>query len=175
MPVDHDTIVKVLVAGRGKMIAYILTLTQDLHASEDVYQTVLMRALRDCDKIDGPEHLMNWARRVARNATIDGLKSAGRHAVSLDTDVLAMLESDWERLDADAPTAMSEVLGDCLEELSPQARELVRLRFAEDLTVKQVADRVDRPLSSVYVSMSRIYKKLSRCVEGKLAEERADG
>ena len=167
-------IVKVLVAQRGKLIAYILTLTQDLHAAEDVYQTVLMRALRDCGKIDGPDHLMNWARRVARNAALDHLKSASHRTRSLDPDVLAMLESDWQELDTDPQTSMSDVLGDCLDELSPQARELVRLRFAEELTVKQVADRVDRPLPSVYVSMSRIYKKLSQCIEGKLQRERAD-
>ncbi|MBI1368518.1 MAG: sigma-70 family RNA polymerase sigma factor [Planctomycetes bacterium] len=175
MAVDHDMIVKVLVAQRGKLLAYILSLVQDLHVAEELYQTVLMRALKDSGSVDGPDHLMNWARVVARNIAVDHLRSTGRRAVLLDPDVLNLLESTWRTKDDDADVERTEALRDCLDALSPQARQLIELRYAQDMSMSDVAARIDRPLNSVYVSMSRIYRRLSECIEGKLQPRRANG
>ena len=52
----------------------------------------------------------------------------------------------------------------------PQRRkDLIRNRFVDGMGCDEIAGRLDRPVASVYVAISRIYKKLAECVLQRLS------
>ena len=67
-----------------------------------------------------------------------------------------------------APTCWRRC-GYCLEQLSPCAQNLVKLRYAEGVSGERLAEVVDRSLNTVYVALSRIHRSLGDCIKQRLA------
>ncbi len=87
-----------------------------------------------------PERFRPWLYRIARNHCLNKLRSAGRRrdAAPLPTelDVAASLTGALSRLE-NAERAAD--LARLLDRLSDDERELLRLRYAEDLSRKDIA------------------------------------
>ena len=56
------------------------------------------------------------------------------------------------------------LLVDCVRELAPSDRELIRQYFSKRLTIKAVAEKIRRPINTVYKALNRIRKTLMDCV-----------
>jgi DNA-directed RNA polymerase specialized sigma24 family protein len=88
-----------------------------------------------------------------------------------DERTLALLEPYWQTYDASASGDLKQYLGECLKLLSPDVHELVRLRHQEGKGGAFLAEKLGRPLNTVYVTLSRAYKRLGDCIRKRLAEE----
>ena len=86
--------------------------------------------------------------------------------------VLELLEDHWSSGDA-APASARKALRECVEKLSPYARQLIQMRYVDDLSGQEVAERLNRSPNTVYVALSRTYRHLAGCVERRLAREGA--
>jgi RNA polymerase sigma-70 factor (ECF subfamily) len=60
------------------------------------------------------------------------------------------------------------LLGECIEMLKQQARELIRWRYGEGLRVEAIAQRLGRSASAVSVQLFGLRKVLRDCVAGKM-------
>jgi RNA polymerase sigma-70 factor, ECF subfamily len=61
-----------------------------------------------------------------------------------------------------------EALHGCLGKLPHEHRQLILLRYFEDLEVEQVAERVKSTAGAVYRALSRVRLTLLTCVEKEL-------
>jgi RNA polymerase sigma factor (sigma-70 family) len=128
----------------------------DSHAAEDAVQEALVRAWRNrhkCRRADAPAP---WVRRIAHNEALrlasrnherresGGLGDERPAAGSLEEQVLSRL-------------SVEQVLG----RLSGADRELVRLRYEQDLAHGAIADRLGIPEATVRVRIHRVRKRLS--------------
>jgi DNA-directed RNA polymerase specialized sigma24 family protein len=68
---------------------------------------------------------------------------------------------------------MRSNLRKCVGELSPDAREIVRLRYVENVRGAALAEVIGKPVNTVMVALSRINRRLAKCVRIKLALEAA--
>ena len=57
----------------------------------------------------------------------------------------------------------------CLGKLDEKDRELVRLRYEQDFTLKSIAENVGRSVDGIYKTMSRIHYALGQCVKRTIA------
>ena len=60
---------------------------------------------------------------------------------------------------------------DCIDELPPGDRDLLRRRYELGATIKSVALAVGRSVEGLYKSMRRIHNTLYDCVHRKLTSE----
>jgi RNA polymerase sigma-70 factor, ECF subfamily len=169
MGLQPDIAVDRLLADRSKLLAYIWSIVRDFHATEDIFQDVVVAAMSHADEIKDQEHLLAWARQAARFKGIDWLRSQKRRPSLLDDDVLDLLEGHWNRFDAVSPHLWTDAVRDCVLKLTDYARQLITLRYAEGLTGLEVAQRVGRTPRTVYVALSRTYRQLEECIQGQLA------
>ena len=79
--------------------------------------------------------------------------------VSSDQEVLSVLYSEFDRVES--RVSFDQALG----LLQPHDRDLVRLRYADDLTQAQVAERLDLPEGTVKVRLHRAREKLRKALE----------
>jgi len=86
--------------------------------------------------------------------------------------VLELLEDQWSATDA-TPAPARKALRECVEKLSPYARQLIRLRYVDELSALDVAERLNRSPNTIYVALSRTYRHLAGCVQRRLAREGA--
>jgi RNA polymerase sigma-70 factor (ECF subfamily) len=84
-------------------------------------------------------------------------------------DQLAARQQSDERL-ADLRRV---ALDGCLRKLRPADRDLVDRCYRDEQSFKQVADRMGKPLGSVYHALSRIRRSLFDCIELTVSREEA--
>ncbi|QNN22519.1 sigma-70 family RNA polymerase sigma factor [Planctomycetales bacterium ZRK34] len=173
MALDQQTIVRILLAERSGILSYLLAISSDIHAAEDVFQDLVIKVTQKQPEIADRGHVLAWARAAGRNALIDTLRTRQRRRVVFDTDVLDQLEADWQAFDQPGQATRVDALRQCLSELNPKARRLIEMRYADGLSGQQMAQSLKRPRGSLYVSLSRVYRVLADCVRRRM--EVADG
>lgn len=166
-----DQITATLLRERLALTAYIATVTRDFHLAEDIFQDVCVKAVGKGGDFDSPEHLMNWARVSGRHRAIDVLRTRDGKVIGLSEEMLAALEPVWPEGEAAQGSASIEALRKCLERLTPNNKEIVRLRYFEGRAGQQVAEAMGRKLETVYQALARIHRTLGDCVRQRLASE----
>ncbi|HBO43109.1 MAG TPA: hypothetical protein DD670_04080 [Planctomycetaceae bacterium] len=170
MSLCQEEIIHCLFSDRAKLISYIRSIVLSQQTAEDIHQDVVIEALQKAETIVDTQHLLAWARQVAKLRAFNYLKRQKQHPRVLDPELLELLEPVWESESKTPGPAMMEALGECLKGLSPRSRELVDLRFGDELSGLQMSAKLGIKVPSVYMALSRVYRMLDDCVRRKLAE-----
>lgn len=109
----------------------------------------------------GIENFKALLYRIARNVVIDHYRKSGRELLSID-------ESQWETL-VDTSLNIEEhqqikddlrLVREAIEELLPDHRELILMRYADDLTIEEIAGISGKSKGAVRVTLHRAVKAL---------------
>ena len=143
---------------------YLWTLTGNRETAEDLFQETWIRVLEKSHLYDPRWRFEAWLFSIARNLAIDLLRR--RQPESLE----GLLHSDDEGTAREWPDTGSatpfetvaageqaERVKGILRRLPPEAREVLVLRFQEDMNLDEIAEVVKVPLSTV---KSRLYRGL---------------
>jgi RNA polymerase sigma-70 factor (ECF subfamily) len=129
---------------------------------EDAAQEALVRvwkSARTPDELDSP---VAWLRRIARNEALRLRAREHRRNEDVTADGVEELLSSSDEENA-LPEALQIV--DLLATLRPADRQLVWLRYLEDITQANVARRLGVPEGTVKVRLHRVRKHLRRALE----------
>ena len=128
----------------------------DSHAAEDAVQEALVRAWRNrhkCRRADAPAP---WVRRIAHN---EALRAVSRNRERSEPDGVGDERPAAGCLEEQVLSRLS--VEQLLGRLSRPERELVRLRYEQDLAHSTIADRLGIPEATVRVRIHRVRKRLS--------------
>ena len=147
-----------------RLLRYLLFLTGRREVAEDLFQETWIRVLMRGGQYNGKARFDTWLFTIARNLVID--LSRKRTMASLD----AMSEANGDDrpfeivMDAPSPLQQFEAREDCAEvcevllKLDSTYREVLVLRFYEELSLEEIAGVTRAPLSTV---KSRLYRGLA--------------
>jgi RNA polymerase sigma-70 factor (ECF subfamily) len=112
--------------------------------AEDVLQEVWFDAFRSAPRLADPAAFPAWLYRIARN------RAALRHRTRQGPS-RPLVEADFgdDSDDEDYSTANAERVHAALNELAPEHREVLVLRFLEEMSYEDVAQVVGCPLGTV--------------------------
>jgi RNA polymerase sigma-70 factor (ECF subfamily) len=176
MALDRDTVVRLLLRERAKVLAYTYAIVRDHQAAEDVFQDVSVLAIDRAPEIEGERHFLGWVRNAARFKALKARRQRRGQPVALEDEVLDLLDGTWQRYDEVPAREMIDALRGCLDRLTPNARQLVELKYVDGLGGALIASRLGRQVRSIYTALSRIHRALSECLAGRaLAEGLFDG
>jgi RNA polymerase sigma-70 factor, ECF subfamily len=175
IPRDNQWFLEQVRQEQGRLRAYIRVLGVRAEAVDDVAQDALIVAFekRETFGRDGQNDFGAWVRGISRKLVANTLRKEMRRRQLLSdgfTDLLLLAEDtqlhplaggeNHERLSA---------LSDCVNRLPSPSRELVALRYFEELTPGAIGSRLDRTANDVRQLLFRIRKTLLSCVERRLA------
>lgn len=151
--------------GRAVM-NYVLRTTGDSATAEDLHQEIFLEVWRRGPQYDpGRAALSTWIMLIARSRTIDHLRK--RIPEPRDpTDPVA--GAVFEREDpAGAPDAAIEGwrMAALLGRLPEDEAALLRMRFHEELSQTEIAERTGVPLGTVKTRMIRALRRLRTMIE----------
>ena len=128
MPLDQTAVITTVMQWRQKLTAAAWLVVRDTHAADDIFQTVVLKALSSEAVFDAEAAVVSWSFVTCRNASIDWLRRRWKETAVLEADTIATLHEEWAR-DTLAPTDQrADALEDCLGEVPEQARLLVKTR-----------------------------------------------
>jgi RNA polymerase sigma-70 factor (ECF subfamily) len=166
-----ESITATLLAGRMPLTAFFASVTRDFHLAEDIFQEVCVKAVTRGESFETVAHLMNWARLTGKNRAIDILRAREGRYIGLSDEMLALLAEEWP--DTAHADAMRLALDDCLAQITPNNRELLRLLYFEHRPCGEVASVMGRKIETVYQALARLHKTLGDCIRGRLQSESA--
>ncbi len=158
---------ELIVRYQHRLLRYLLFLTGNRETAEDLFQEVWMRVLVRGNQFDGRARFETWLFTIARNLVIDQRRK--RTMNSLDELIDGAGDDDRPmsvEVIADDPTPFDRVanledrekIAAALLELDTLHREVLVLRFHEELSLEEIAKVTRAPLSTV---KSRLYRGLA--------------
>jgi RNA polymerase sigma-70 factor, ECF subfamily len=127
-------------------------------------QEAMIRAWRARDDCRAPAARTTWLLQITRR---EAFRLAERRGRVRDHERLETQRGELVSIrQCDLDGVESRVSFDqVLSLLQPHDRDLVRLRYAEDLTQEQVAARLDLPAGTVKVRLHRARERLRKALE----------
>ncbi len=124
--------------------------------AEDIAQDALLRAWRRRSTLREADRRNQWLATIVRN-------EAFRQHARVRPDPIATIETQEGAEDAQVVATVERAdLHAALKALSDRDRQLLELRYAEDLTQPAIARRLGIPLGTVKVRLHRARNKLRR-------------
>jgi RNA polymerase sigma-70 factor (ECF subfamily) len=158
---------ELIVRYQHRLLRYLLYLTGNRDTAEDLFQEVWMRVLVRGEQFNGKARFETWLFTIARNLVIDLQRK--RTMQSLDELIEGATDGDRARtleVAADGPTPFDhaanledrEKIAAALLKLDTLHREVLVLRFHEEMSLEEIAKVTRAPLSTV---KSRLYRGLA--------------
>jgi RNA polymerase sigma-70 factor (ECF subfamily) len=162
---DSGALETVMGQYQHRLYRFLIRLTQDPAAAEDLFQQTWLRVIEKIGRYDARRQFTPWLFSVARNLAIDYLRK--RREISLDISPEPGV-SPIERLAAAGSDPLERLLEfergatlvAAVAKLPVIHREVLTLRFEEDMKLEQIAEILGVPLSTVKSRLLRAMESL---------------
>jgi|SRR5690348_16806901 len=161
---DPELLDALIVQYQHRLLRYLLYLTGNREMAEDLFQETWMRVLVRGSQFNGNSRFDTWLFTIARNLVIDLRRRKS----------MASLEEMCENSEDERPFELpsqektpfehlctlesGQLVADALLTLDPLHREVLVLRFHEELSLEEISRVTRAPLSTV---KSRLYRGLA--------------
>ena len=128
-----------------RLVYYVRRMLGEVHAAEDVLQDVWLTVYRQLATLRDPRALRVWLYRIARRAVVAQLRRARRW---VELDEAALVDAADAPDDAFGPDAAAQIHA-ALARLEPIHRDVLVLRFVEELSYEDIAQVTGCPVGTV--------------------------
>lgn len=165
---DKDALIRSFQADRFRLIAYIRALVGDPDLTEELFQEVSVVVLQKIEAFDPSKDLQAWCRGIARNLILRQRERSRRLRIFDSDHIIDLVDAAFEeRAREEAVDAQRSLLRRCMGHLADGSRELLELRYRAGLSLRAIAERLERNEGAVQVALSRVRKWLADCVKSR--------
>ncbi len=168
---DPDLLDALIEQYQHRLLRYLLHLTGNRAVAEDLFQEVWVRVLEKGHLYDGRNRFVSWLMSIAHNVAIDHLRR--RNPASLDEmqdpeegapfEPPATGPSPFEQA---AAHQQQDMLQEALDRVPPLFREVLVLRFQEQMKLEEIAKLIHIPVATVKTRLYRGVQALRPLIEG---------
>jgi RNA polymerase sigma-70 factor (ECF subfamily) len=169
---ESERLLRRVLGERVKTLAFIRSIVRRRDLAEDVFQDLCVLVIQKRKDLADVEHPGGWLRTAARQLAWNAVRKRANRDLLLGDKVHALMEPHWIRLGSVPDSDMSDALETCLRSLNPKAREIIEAHYVTGLGCGDLAQHLGRPVASLYVTLSRIHKKLGECILRKTGLKR---
>ena len=160
---DPELLDRLIEQYQHRLLRYLVYLTGNRELAEDFFQETWVRVLERGDQYNGKARFDTWLFAIARHLVIDATRK--KTALSLEALThppdgrvpIEFASSDRTPHENARLRETGELLTGALARLDAVQREVILLRFQEELSLEEIAELTDAPLSTV---KSRLYRGL---------------
>jgi RNA polymerase sigma-70 factor (ECF subfamily) len=157
---DPDALAAMISRYQHRLYRYLLRLVREPATADDLFQQTWLRVMEKIGRYDASRNFEAWLFSVAHNLAIDFWR--GKRGESLD-DAGESDEAPSERLRAGGADALERLLdfergamlAACIHGLPAIHREVLTLRFEEDMKLEEIAEVAGIPLPTVKSRLKR--------------------
>jgi len=169
---DLDALTVLVERYQNRLYRYLLRLVRQPGTAEDLFQQTWVRVMERIKSYDPERNFESWLFSVAHNLAVDYLRRY--RPESLD-EPLPTGETREDLLPGAGPSALEALLvreragwlADAMAQLPVVYREVLTLRFEEEMKLEEIAEVLVVPLSTVKTRVHRGLKGLRQLLAKK--------
>ena len=166
--ISQDLFIRLLISNRNRIFRYILTMVPNWSDAEDLLQNTCSVMWKKIDQYQMDRDFVTWGCGIARYEILMYLREQRNNHLLFNEKLIEQLEQNTRQLN-DLTEDLMKNINHCVERLQQTDRELVKMRYEEDLSVREMSMRIGRSGRAIYKSLSRIHDWLLQCIERKMA------
>lgn len=147
-----------------QLYAYILTLMGNDSGADDVFQETSTLLWEKFDQFEPGTNFVAWGCRIAYFRVLNYRKAQRQQTHAFSEAFYQAVESEIASQSDDLDAEL-RALAECYNKLGPKERDLIDRRYSSEATVKQMANNLGRPLSTVYRMLDRVHGLLLDCIQ----------
>jgi RNA polymerase sigma-70 factor (ECF subfamily) len=160
---DRQAFMALVEAYERRLLYFIRRFERDPNRALDVLQNVWLIAWKTIGKLRKPQAFRAWLYRIVHAAVVAEIRGQQRRRAveteRCDPPPIERLSPEYEAVDS------ADLLHHALEQLSPEHRTVVLLRFLEDMTIEEIAAATLCPVGTVKSRMHYAKHALHKAVE----------
>jgi RNA polymerase sigma factor (sigma-70 family) len=149
----------------------IYNITRNTDVSDDILSETFTRAFKNLDKFTKDISFEMWLKTIANNRSIDFIRSGvkSKNDVYVDDDQLSeFLHTDWTNPEKDYIRKESEeILENAISKLNGKAKEVLNMRYYDNLTYQEIADRMSINIGTVKHYISKYKRKVTENINNQ--------
>ena len=169
---SRNDVLQLALAHRTRLWGYLLGLTKDARAAEDLFQETWLIVCEKWEQFRPGTSFMAWACTIARFQFLASVDPQRRRHVLVESAVLEQALAEAPAGD-DGLADRRAALRACLTTLRGRARQAVSLVYVEDHGHEGAAERLGLSLNALYTLLSRVRQNLRTCIERRLRQTEA--
>ena len=120
----------------------------------EAMQEVACRAFKGIKKLKAPQYFSTWITRIVLNYCADELKRRDRSVSSWSGE----MEPPPSEVEDDRIMAMD--MRQAVDQLQPQSKQLIILKYYEDLTITQISQMLECPDGTIKTRLHKALREL---------------
>lgn len=149
--------------------AFAIALTGDFAAADDVVQETFLIVTAKAAHFESETNFVAWACAIARLKVRENRRAAKRFSPAVIESLAASIPV--AEIGSDLGQERLPLLLDCVKQLPPRARELIRLRYFLEQGPGEIAAVLGRTVGGVNTALLKARDLLRDCMAAKLAVE----
>ena len=135
--------------------------------AQEALQSTCVKLWEKSGEWDPATEFLPWAFAVARFTVLSHIRDRMRDRLVFDEDVVLAMADDTE-IAVEQFEDRRAALGECLQKLKPEQRDLVQEHYIAGRSVRELSLATSRSQSAVKMILLRLREQLSACIERQL-------
>jgi RNA polymerase sigma-70 factor (ECF subfamily) len=154
-------------AVQSRLYAFILMIVHNHDEAEELLQETATLLWEKFDRYQDGTNFSAWAITVAKIKVFSHLRENKKHCKLFKTSLYEQLSDMAEPSSVDVSDRI-KALDVCLWKLSKTQRDLLSMRYKNNLPVKEIARVKDKSPQTIYQILSQLFVALRRCIDRTL-------
>jgi RNA polymerase sigma-70 factor, ECF subfamily len=163
-----ETFTTLWIQAQPAVAAFLRALVPHLSDRDDLLQNVAVVALRKFDHYDPARPFVAWAIGIAKHEVGSLRRKSTTTSFIARSDLVERIAETCVEISTDLDERL-KYLHHCRERLRGKAREVMTLRYRDELNPETIAERMKMSHGAVRVMLTRIRTALMECIERRLA------
>ncbi len=164
---EHELYREIVLRYEQKLTRYIATIIGKSHDTDDIVQTVFIKAYTNIRSFDPKLKFSSWIYRIAHNESVNHVKSSVISKIQVFGEWFDFGKTDDTEENMDRETVRKQ-LDSCLEILDMKYREPLLLYYYEDKSYEEISDILRLPVRAVGVRIHRAKEIIRRLCYDKI-------
>jgi len=170
---DLNALSELISRYQNRLYRYLLRMVRQPAEAEDLFQQTWLRVVEKIRAFDPTRNFDAWLFTLARNLAIDHLRRVEPRSLDEPVSDDPGAETAADKLASREPLPLDHVAANeramhvatAMTTLPLVYREVLTLRFEEEMKIEEIARVVGAPLSTVKTRLRRSLEQLRRCLE----------
>lgn len=155
---------------QAMLMTYLRAVVRDQHVVEDLFQETMLVAWQKLDQYERDRSFGPWLRGIGAKLIMAHFRKAKSALMVVEGDALDYLSRQLQHISEHPGDTWEEkitALTYCVEALSDHYRQAIQLRYFEQVSVAQIAEKVKTSVETIQKRLQRARSKLLACLKRK--------